>query len=58
MLKQAVVNIRIDEKRYNNYLKIQNEFAYSEMSCLEKHKKYGEFGKIVKRVLKVKKTGK
>jgi ribosome biogenesis GTPase / thiamine phosphate phosphatase len=54
-VKQAVENKKIDENRYNNYMKIQKEAAFYEMSYLEKRQKDKEFGKMIKRVMKNKK---
>ena len=51
-VKQAVEDGQIDEKRYNNYLKIQKESAYYEMSYLEKRQRDKKFGKMVKRITK------
>jgi ribosome biogenesis GTPase / thiamine phosphate phosphatase len=44
----AVKSGIIDEERYQNYLKIQKESAYYEMSYLEKRKRDKQFGKMVK----------
>jgi len=57
-VKQAVEEGQIDEKRYNNYLKIQKESAYYEMSYLEKRQRDKEFGKMVKQIMKDKKKRK
>ncbi|HPG42096.1 MAG TPA: ribosome small subunit-dependent GTPase A [bacterium] len=38
----------IKEERYNNYLKIQKEAAFYEMSKLERRKKDKSFGKMIK----------
>jgi ribosome biogenesis GTPase len=54
-IKQAVKNKEIDENRYKNYLKIQKESAFYEMSYLEKRQRDKEFGKMVKQVMKNKK---
>lgn len=51
-VKQAIEDNLIDEDRYNNYLKIQKESAFYEMSYLEKRQKDKEFGKMVKRITK------
>lgn len=45
---EAVEKGIIDEDRYNNFLKIQKESAYYDMSYLEKRKKDKIFGKMVK----------
>ncbi len=42
--------------RYQNYLKMTKESAYNEMSYLEKRKKDKQFGKMVKTVMKHKKS--
>ena len=47
-VKEAVEQGIINEDRYNNFLKIQKESAYYEMSYLEKRKKDKSFGKMVK----------
>ena len=47
-VKEAVKQGVIDEDRYNNFLKIQKESEYYEMSYLEKRKKDKTFGKMVK----------
>jgi ribosome biogenesis GTPase len=49
---------RLSEKRYQNYLRIVRESAFNEMSYLEKRKKDRAFGKMVKSVMKNKKTQK
>lgn len=54
-VKQAVEEKTINENRYKNYLKIQKEAAFYEMSYLEKRKRDKEFGKMVKQFLKNKK---
>ncbi|GAB1260820.1 ribosome small subunit-dependent GTPase A [Aurantivibrio plasticivorans] len=38
--------------RYNNYLKINRESAFNDMSYLERREKDKQFGKMVKRVMK------
>ncbi|ACF13241.1 ribosome small subunit-dependent GTPase A [Chloroherpeton thalassium ATCC 35110] len=47
-VKDAVLNGTIDEARYQNFLKIQKESNYYEMSYLEKRKKDKSFGKMMK----------
>jgi len=54
-VKQAVEDNEIDERRYKNYLKIQKEAAYYEMSYVEKRQRDKEFGKMIKQVMKYKK---
>ena len=44
----AVEQGNIEEDRYENFLKIQRESAYYEMSYLEKRKKDKTFGKMIK----------
>ena len=44
----AVEQGNIEEDRYENFLKIQRESAYYEMSYLEKRKKDKTFGKLIK----------
>ena len=44
----AVKQGNIEEERYENFLKIQKESAYYEMSYLEKRKKDKTFGKLIK----------
>jgi len=46
----------IPEKRYQNYLKMTTESIYNEMSYLEKKQKDKQFGKMVKSVMKYRKT--
>lgn len=45
---EAVEQGIIDEERYQNFLKIQKESAYYEMSYLEKRKRDKVFGKMIK----------
>ena len=40
---------------YQNYIKIKTGFIYNEMSYPEKRRKYKEFGKFYKSVMKYKK---
>ena len=42
----------IQEERYQNYLKVQKESSFNEMSYLEKRQKDKQFGKMIKTVLK------
>jgi ribosome biogenesis GTPase len=46
----------IDEKRYENYLRLSREIAHNQMSLSEKRRKDKQFGKMCKNVLKKKKT--
>lgn len=48
----AVESGEIDEKRYQNYLKLRRESEYYERSYSEKRKRDKQFGKFVKTVLK------
>jgi ribosome biogenesis GTPase len=45
----------ISQERYQNFIKLNKESAFYEMSYLEKKRKDKEFGKFVKSVLKEKK---
>jgi len=47
-VREAVEQGIIDQDRYQNFLKIQKEAAYYEMSYLEKRKRDKVFGKMVK----------
>jgi ribosome biogenesis GTPase / thiamine phosphate phosphatase len=51
----AVANGRLSAERYNNFIKINKESAYNDMSYLEKRKKDKQFGKFCKTVMKHKK---
>ncbi len=51
----AVEDGKLSEKRYQNYIKMNKEFIYNEMSYLEKRQKDKQFGKFVKNVMKHKK---
>jgi ribosome biogenesis GTPase len=44
----------LSEKRYQNYMKMNKESVYNEMSYLEKRKKDKQFGKLCKTVMKQK----
>jgi ribosome biogenesis GTPase len=48
----AVDDGQLSEERYQNFMKMNKESAYNEMSYLEKRKKDKEFGKHVKSVMK------
>jgi len=52
-VKEAVEQGTIDEDRYNNFLTIQKESAYYEMSYLEKRNKDKSFGKMIKNYKKL-----
>jgi ribosome biogenesis GTPase len=52
----AVENGTLPAERYQNYLKMTKESTYNEMSYLEKRKKDKQFGKLVKSVMKHKKS--
>lgn len=51
-VRKAVEQGEISSDRYNNYLKIQKEAAYYEMTYVEKRQKDKEFGKMIKNVKK------
>jgi ribosome biogenesis GTPase len=51
----AVKDGKLSEKRYQNYIKMNKESIYNEMSYLEKRQKDKQFGKFVKTVMKHKK---
>ena len=53
---EAVENEEISEKRYQNYLRLCRELEYNKMSYLDKRKKDKQFGKMVKEVMKHKKS--
>jgi len=48
---KAVENGQVQEKRYQNYIKMRKESIYNEMSYLEKRKKDKQFGKLCKTVM-------
>jgi ribosome biogenesis GTPase len=52
---KAVADGQIPEKRYQNYMKMNKESIYNEMSYYEKRKKDKKFGKFVKSVMQHKK---
>lgn len=52
-VKEAVEQGLIDEDRFDNFLRIQKESAYYEMSFLEKRKKDKSFGKMIKNYKKL-----
>lgn len=47
---------RISKERYQNYIKMNKESVYNEMSYLEKRRKDKAFGKMIKSVMKHKKV--
>lgn len=51
----AVQDGIIPRGRYQNYIKMNKESAYNEMSYLEKRQKDKQFGKLIKSVMKYKK---
>ena len=52
---KAVENSQLSEKRYRNYIKMNRESLYNEMSYLDKRRKDKEFAKFCKTVMKQKK---
>ena len=48
----AVENGQLSAERYRNYIKMNKESAYNEMSYFEKRKKDKQFGKLCKTVMK------
>ncbi len=50
----AVANGQLSADRYQNYIKMNKESAYNEMSYFEKRKKDKQFGKFCKTVMKYK----
>jgi ribosome biogenesis GTPase len=54
----AVEEGKLSEKRYQNYMKMNRESIYNEMSYLEKRQKEKQFGKLCKTVMKHKKKQK
>jgi ribosome biogenesis GTPase len=53
---KAVADGRIPEKRYQNYIKMNKESIYNELSYYEKRQKDKKFGKFIKSVIKHKKN--
>ena len=53
---KAVEDSQLSEKRYQNYIKMNKESIYNEMSYLEKRQKDKQFGKFCKTVMKHKKN--
>jgi ribosome biogenesis GTPase len=52
----AVENGKLSEKRYQNFIKMNKESIFNEMSYLEKKQKDKKFGKMCKTVMKHKKN--
>ena len=52
----AVENGQLSSERYQNYIKMNKESVYNEMSYIEKRKKDKQFGKFCKTVMKHKKS--
>jgi len=52
----AVEDGQLSAERYKNFIKINKESAFNEMSYLEKRKKDKQFGKFIKTVMKHKKS--
>jgi len=53
---EAVEKGLLSADRYQNYIKMTKESAYNEMSYLEKRRKDKQFGKLIKSVMKHKKS--
>jgi len=49
---KGIENGTIDQKRYDNYIKLKKETDFYQMSYLEKRKKDKSFGKMIKQVMK------
>lgn len=54
MLLNSPQNGEITKKRYKNYLKVQKESAFNEMSYSEKKQKNKKFAKLIKATVKKK----
>lgn len=52
----AVEEGKLSEKRYQNYIKMNKESVFNEMSYLEKRQKDKQFGKMCKTIMKHKKN--
>ena len=52
----AIESSKLSEKRYQNYIKMNKESVFNEMSYLEKRQKDKQFGKMCKTVMKHKKN--
>ncbi len=53
---RAIKDGKLSEKRYQNYIKMNKEVIYNEMSYFEKRQKDKQFGKFIKTVMKHKKN--
>jgi len=51
----ALDNCELSDERYQNYIKMNKEAAYYEMSYIEKKRKEKQFGKLTKKFMKHKK---
>lgn len=52
---EAIESGELDRGRYGSYLKLRKESEYNTMSYLDRRRKNKKFGKMVKRVMKLKK---
>jgi ribosome biogenesis GTPase len=52
----ALDNCQLSDERYQNYIKMNKEAAYNEMSYIEKRRKEKQTGKLYKNILKHKKN--
>jgi ribosome biogenesis GTPase / thiamine phosphate phosphatase len=57
-IQKAISDGDLDEKKYQNYIKLKKESAYNKMTYLDKREKDKEFGKMCKRVMSAKKKQK
>lgn len=55
---QAIKNGSLQQKHYQNYVKLKKESAFNEMSYADKRKKDKSFGKFIRSVVKHKDKGK
>jgi ribosome biogenesis GTPase len=55
---RAVETGTYSQERYENYIKLYKEMKYNEMSYVEKRRKDKQFGKMIKKVLEIKKDKK
>jgi ribosome biogenesis GTPase len=53
---KAIEDSQLSDKRFQNYIKMNKESIYNEMSYLEKRQKDKQFGKFIKSVMKHKKN--
>jgi ribosome biogenesis GTPase len=53
-LLESIQQGTLDQKKYDNYMKIKKETAFYQMSYLEKRNKDKSFGKMIKQVMKSK----